>query len=133
MKQEVDIADLIAGELQVSRGTAYELMHKALAAQQAAEPTDEQIAATAGRMGLFSQSRPLGQQWENIYSLVRRVIAERVTAPTQQPLTEAAIDSLYQHTVADERTKTFTAQNWFQAGVAMAEAAHHIASTNQGD
>lgn len=48
--QDQDIADLIAGELQVSRGTAYELMRKALAEQQtpaAPIPTQQLDAAQA--------------------------------------------------------------------------------------
>lgn len=57
---------------------------------------------------------------------LRAAIEASPPAPTQQPLTDAVIDSLYQHMAADERTKPFTAQNWFQAGVAMAEAALDI-------
>ncbi len=42
-----------------------------------AELTDGQIAATAGRLGGISESRPLGQQWDSVYALVRKVIQER--------------------------------------------------------
>jgi hypothetical protein len=43
--------------------------------------SDDQIAATAGRLGGFSESRPLSQQWDNVYALVRKVIQERDAAP----------------------------------------------------
>jgi hypothetical protein len=48
--------------------------------QPVALPTDAQIAATAGRIGGFSDEAALGKQWDDVYLLVRRVITEITTA-----------------------------------------------------
>lgn len=58
------------------------------------EPTDAQIMATVGRKGFgFSDSRPLGQQWNQVCELIRAVVRERYThpAPQQKPLTDEQI------------------------------------------
>jgi hypothetical protein len=73
--------------------------HTAAPVQPVALPTDAQIAATAGRIGGFSDEAALGKQWDDVYLLVRRVITERTAAtpPTQPapvPLTDEQIESL---------------------------------------
>lgn len=58
------------------------------AAQEPTELTDSQIATTAGRLGGMSDSCPLGQQWNMVYALVRKVIKERCALPpeAQEPV-----------------------------------------------
>lgn len=51
--------------------------------------------------------------------------------PQRQPLTEDIVNLLYAHLAKDERTKIFSAQNWFEAGFAAAEAAHNIGGAKQ--
>jgi hypothetical protein len=51
-------------------------------------------------------------------------------AAQRQPLTEELVDTLYESLASDERTKQFTAKNWFQAGLASGEAAHGIKEKN---
>jgi hypothetical protein len=51
--------------------------------QQPPELSDSQIMAEVGRCGLgFSDTRPLGQQWETVCELIRRICA-RQQAPAQ--------------------------------------------------
>ena len=48
----------------------------------------------------------------------------------REPLTDELVNTLYQNLASDKRTKQFTAQNWFQAGLATGEAAHGIKEKN---
>jgi hypothetical protein len=59
--------------------------------QPVALPTDAQIAATAGRIGGFSDEAALGKQWDDVYLLVRRVITERTTATPPAPTVQELV------------------------------------------
>jgi DNA modification methylase len=47
-------------------------------------------------------------------------------AAQQEPLTDQAVTAVYKKMAQESRMSAFTAENWFQAGVAVAEAAHGI-------
>ena len=52
-------------------------------------------------------------------------IEEALAQPEQKPLNEVC-NEFYQALAKGESSKQFTAQNWFQAGFAISEAAHGI-------
>lgn len=66
-------------------------------------PTDAQIMATVGRKGFgFSDSKPLGQQWDQVCELIRAVVRERYNHPAQQakphPLSDVRdVQAMYKH------------------------------------
>ena len=82
-----DLTILTPREWQAVHGLKINALRAALAEQpEEQEPTDAQIDAAACRLGVFSESRPLGQQWAGVYALVRRVVSERMAATdTPQP------------------------------------------------
>lgn len=45
-------------------------------------PSNSQIKAAAEEFGGFSESRPLGEQWESICSLVRKIVKAQVADRT---------------------------------------------------
>ena len=92
-------------------------------------PTDEQIMATVGRKGFgFSDSRPLGQQWDHVCELIRAVVRERYThpAPQQKPLTDEQISAFAkQAKSANSPIACFVELDIYEFARAI-EAAHNI-------
>lgn len=85
--------------------------------------TDAQIMACVGRNFVgASESRPLGQQWEQVCNLVRHVIRERYTNRAPQPAPQPLSDQ----EIADAAPVNETLAHGFKLGVRWAEAAHGI-------
>ena len=63
---------------------------------------------------------------ESVFGRTYRNMPVYTTPPQRKPLRDEIVNTLYQNLAADERTKQFTAQNWFQAGFSTGEAAHGI-------
>ena len=115
-EQERDIANLIAGTLCVSRGTAYEMMREALEEAQPEQPTIEQSLIVeeepvAIADGTFNHNCPIGSL---LYT----------SPPQRQPLTDKQIEAVYENASGQElRPQDYRIVLQFARAI---EAAHNI-------
>ena len=130
-EQERDIANLIAGTLCVSRGTAYEMMREALEEAQPELPTIEQSLIVEGEPVAWSTDIEFDDDTEIILpeekgrlGTAGMTIPLYTSPPKRQPLTDEQIEAVYENASGQElRPQDYRIVLQFARAI---EAAHGI-------